>query len=494
MPFLRATIFLPAVLAAVSSYAQVVEEIDEAELPPPIVVEETITLEQAATLALTHSPLLEMYPWDVRAAEARALQASLWPNPEFSFEVEEVRLSEGPEERVNATTIGGGGAVERSRTEGGPAGFREAEFSLRLSQLFLLGGKREKAVAVAIRERDAAAWDYEIARMDVLREVAAAYVEVLAARDRVQEHERILELSEAVESTIDARVEAGSVSPIEGTRSAVQTSTAAVALEQAKRLLQRARVRLSATWGQPVPMFEEVGGDLHFTIALPLLSTLFQRSEANPDIQAWQYELARRESVLELARTNRIPNLSASVSFVTQGFDGRDARAIGVGPGGAFFSRSSLSFDDSRENRFEFELSIPLPIFDRNQGNIREAEALLEKGKYQRRVTLNEVRTALAAQYEDAFAAYEQILRLRETALPLAEEAYESIQIGYREGKFGYLETLDAQRALFDLRLQLLDTYANYHTAVVEIGRLLGEPLWQPNSAPTQTAHKNFGP
>ena len=484
MSFFRASLLLACLLAVTSVHAQVQLE-PEVDPPVPIIVGGAITLEEAAALALEHNPSLQVYPWDVRMAEARALQASLRPNPELAFEIEEVRLGESPTEQERTVGVAREGlAFERGETEGGPAGFREAEFTLRVSQLFLLGGKRKKAVAVALRERDIAAWDYEIARTNVLRDVARAYVTVLAAQDRVTERAQILALAESVEETIEARVEAGKVSPIQATRAAVETAAALIASEQAERLFARARVELAATWGHAVPMFDEAAGDIHSAAELPLLSALLNQVEANPDIHRWQRELARREAVLKLARARRLPDITASLGFVTQGVTGRDSQTFGAGPGGFSFSRSSGSFDDGRDNRIEFEVSIPLPIFDRNQGNIREAEYDLAKVDPQRRVTVSDIQAQLAAQYQNAMAAYDEILQLRDVALPLAEEAYNAIQIGYDEGKFGYLDVLDAQRNLFDLRIQLLEAYAAYHQATVEIGRLLGEPLWAQNDLP----------
>ncbi|MEX2015708.1 MAG: TolC family protein [Candidatus Hydrogenedentales bacterium] len=452
-----------------------------------------ITLGQAAALALTHNPRLQVFPFDVRAAEARILQASLWPNPALVFEVEDVRLSDGPTERLRTASIGGDGiSFERSEMDGGPAGFREAEFTLRVSQLFLLGGKRDKAVAVSLRERDAAAWDYEIARANVMRDVASAYVNVLAAQARVAEQTNLQALAREVEQTITARADAGKVSPIEGKRTSVQTASATIALERAERALGQARVALASTWGEALPQFTRAGGTLDQTAELPVLAALLERTTNNPDLKRWQYELAQREAELSLARAHRLPDLTASLGLVTQGVDERRSRGLSFGTSGSSISRSKLSFGEGRENRIELELSIPLPIFNRNQGNIREAEIFVERTGAEQRVTVSQIRAAIADWYEQAHAAFEEITRLTETALPVAEDVFESIQIGYEAGKFGYLEVLDAQRTLFELRMQLLDAYTAYHLAVVEIERLLGAPVWADATLFGASTQENF--
>lgn len=438
----------------------------------------SLSLDEAAARALTRNPVLRIYPWDIRAAEARILQASLPPNPELSLEIEDLRWKAGPEERSRDVLWSPAGAgVEGIVTTGAPEGIEEAEITLRISQLFRLGGKRKKAVAVAARERDVAERDYEIARADVMRDVAAAFIVVLAAQDRLLERRRLLELAETVERAIAARVDAGKSSPIERRRAEVQTAAARIEVERAIRQLDRARITLAATWGSIDPDFDLVIGDIYQAAAVPALDELLIRSEANPDIRRWQYELSRRDASVNLARALRVPDLKASLGFVTQDFEGRDSWGAGFGPDGPVFSRSVTRFDDGRENRLEFEVSIPLPIFDRNQGGLREAEHLRSKSGDERLATIARVKAALSDWRQQAAAAYSEIDMLENIALPAASEAFESVRVGYREGKFGYLEVLDAQRTLFDLRIQLLDAYMNYHLSLVGIERLLGGPL-----------------
>ena len=439
-----------------------------------------LSFEQAAALALAYNPALKVFPWEIRAAEARALQASLWPNPEFAIEVEEIRLSGEPGTHTRAFLLDSSGpGVERAETEGGTAGLDNAEFTFRISQLFLLGGKRGKAVAVEERQRDATAWDYEIARVNVLRDVTRSYLVVLAAQETLTERRRILDLTEQVERTIAARVDSGKISPIERKRAEVQTTAAGIELERAKRKLEQARVVLSAIWGTTTPIFDSVTGDLLYAAAIPPLETLQLRSKTNPDIQRWQYEMARREAVLELERSRRIPDLTASLGFVTRKRNDLTTRGFGIGPDRFSFSRARVTVDDVRENLLEFEISLPLPMFNRNQGSIREAEHLVSKTQAERYVTLVDVKRALSEWHKQAMAAFEEIASLNGAALPPAREVFDAIRIGYEQGKFGFLEVLEAQRTLFDLRIQLLEAYSNYRQAVVELERLLGQTLDQ---------------
>jgi cobalt-zinc-cadmium efflux system outer membrane protein len=153
-----------------------------------------ITLRQALGLALMHNPELGAFSWEVRAAEARTLQASLLPNPEIEVEVEEV-----------------GGS-------GGRSGFDGAETTIQLGQLIELAGKPAKRKRVASLESELAAWDYEAMRLDVLTGVAFAFVQVLGMQERLALTEELVQLSEGVLGAVSQRVEAGKDSPVEKTR------------------------------------------------------------------------------------------------------------------------------------------------------------------------------------------------------------------------------------------------------------------------------------
>jgi cobalt-zinc-cadmium efflux system outer membrane protein len=120
-----------------------------------------LTLRQALALALLRNPELASAAWEVRAGEARTLQAGLLPNPEFELEVE---------------NFAGSGEFR---------GFDAAETTLALSQVIELGGKRLRRVRVAALERDVAAWDYEAKRVDVFTATTKAFVEVLSAQAKL---------------------------------------------------------------------------------------------------------------------------------------------------------------------------------------------------------------------------------------------------------------------------------------------------------------------
>ena len=143
-----------------------------------------LTLAGAIELVLLKSPYLEAFSWDVRAAEAHTLQAGLRPNPKFSLQTDEVRWHPGPEAVTRSLRVGN--TIEARKRIETPerSGFSDAEITLQLSQVIELGRKRAKRAQLAETECSVAAWDYEVAKAEVLAQMTKDFAEVLA----LQEH------------------------------------------------------------------------------------------------------------------------------------------------------------------------------------------------------------------------------------------------------------------------------------------------------------------
>jgi cobalt-zinc-cadmium efflux system outer membrane protein len=388
---------------------------------------EELSLGKALARALKYNPSLTAYGWQVRAREAAALQAGLLPNPELSVEAENVL-----------------GSGDFSGTEA-------AETTAALSQLIELGGKRSKRREVAALGTELAEWDYESRRLEVLTETEKSFIAVLAAQRRLEQAEELGSLAENFFTTVSERVKAGKVSPVERSRAQVTLSAARIARAQAEKRLTAARRRLAATWGSSEPAFGRAVGSLGELQPIPPEKELEALLYENPELARWETELAQRKAVADLARAQRIPDLTVSLG--------------------------ARNFRETDDNAAVLGVSIPLPLFDRNQGGIKEAGAELSSALHQRSAIRSEALAELADSYGALSSAYVEAHSLEEEVLPAARQAFESAQIGYEAGKFGFLEVLDAQRTLFEVTQQYTDALADYHQARIEVERLTGAPL-----------------
>ena len=155
--------------------------------------------------------------------------------------------------------------------------------------------------------------------------------------------------------------------------------------ERAARNLEAARSALAATWGEKRAAFERAVGHLDDVHDVPALDVLETSIKQNPDVARWATEMARRDAAFTLARAQRMPNPSVNLGFRSTGIGSKGASAYGLDTDGQFgFNHTRSNGESSRDNRFVLGFSIPLPIFDRNQGNIK-AEYLAQKTGEERR-------------------------------------------------------------------------------------------------------------
>jgi cobalt-zinc-cadmium efflux system outer membrane protein len=363
----------------------------------------------------------------VRAREARALQAGLLPNPELDVEVE---------------NFAGTGETR---------GFDATETTLSLGQLIETAGKRPKRRRAAELDAEVASWEYELVRVELFARVVQAFVDVLAGQERLALAQELVRVAEESAQATARLVRAGAASPVEGTRAAVAVATRKVELETARRELEGARARLAATWGARSAQFERAEGELGAVEVPPPLEALKAQLEQNPLLERWSREIARREAVVGLEQARRIPNV--------------------VLAGGL------RRLSETNDNALVVGVTVPLPLFDRNQGARAAARSDLRKAHHERRAAEVNVHSALETAYQELLARFREATDLGEEILPKAQEAFDGVRSGYLRGLFRNVDVLQAQETLFELRLRELDALRAYGNAVAEIERLTGAPL-----------------
>ena len=389
------------------------------------VVEGNLTQPRAIALALASNPELVISACELNAADGRVLQAGLLPNPELGIEVENFAGS------------------------GSRSSFDQAETTLQVSQLFELGGKRAKRIVMAGLDRNLRTWDLEAKRLDVITETRKAFVGVLAAQRRHVLASDLASLANEVARVVAARVKAGRVSPVEETRARIAATKAELEITQAQAELAAVRKNLAAKWGAEDPTFAAAEGEIERVPELPAHERLEAMLRNNPDLARWATEIESRRSELALAQTTRVPDLTVS--------------------GGL------RQFADSDDVGVVVAVSVPLPLFNRGQGKIAESQYRITAAEVEQRATQVRLTAALQKLYQSAATAQTQLTVLRDRVLPSVQQVFDATTVGYRQGKFGYIDVLDAQRTLFETRNEYLVALVNFHSAIAEVERLVGE-------------------
>ncbi|MEK6685420.1 MAG: TolC family protein [Pseudomonadota bacterium] len=397
-----------------------------------------LTLRDAVNLALLHNPELAAFSKEMRALEGATLQAGLLRNPELLVNVENPGNVQKLQGDINSSESVSKEIVQQLTT-------------IRVSQLIELGGKRAARVSAALLGEELAAKDYESRRVEIIARVANVFTEVLAGQERLRLAEETRQLAQNVVDTVTKRVQAGKVPPIEETRANVGLSTTRIELEQARRDLIAARKRLALLWDSSSPQFNKALGNLEVLIAPPHFQKLEERVLGNPVALRAMKNIEHRKALLEVEQTRRIPNLTLNAGVVHHAMLGGNTAVAG--------------------------LMVPLPLFDRNQGNIKEAYQRMDKAADEQVATELRLKTELAQSYETMSAVWNEINILRDEILPGAKSAFDVTRRGYELGRFGLLELLDAQRILFQNQLLYVRALANYQRLVNDIERLIAAPI-----------------
>lgn len=411
---LVASVFSVPLSAALAQTAVSLSATDQPYLEPVT----SLTLDEAIRLALEHSPTVAAARREIEATEGQILQGSLRPNPDIAYAAEDMRHA------------------SRSST---------AQLDIPIET----AGKREARIEAAQRGRIVAVSDLGSAQLRLRTAVTAAFFDVLAAQELTALAKQTVLLAQRATDIASKRVTAGKVSPVEETRARVAEAGVRVSLLQAESQLRNARHRLSGLWGNPEPRFTEVSGELDRLMASPDLDVVQRRLAASPLLERAQRELERRRSLVSLEQRRAVPDVSFSVGMKRQETLSGDQVLVGV--------------------------KVPLPVFNRNQGNLLEALRREDKAREELRAVRVSLSSEALQALERVGARRDEVELLRRDLVPGAQSAYEAATIGFENGKFSFLEVLDAQRTYFSAKSQYLTALAAFHRAQTELESLLGQ-------------------
>ncbi len=392
---------------------------DQTAIPAiPLEPATSLTLDEALKLVLNTNYSLSSARYAADSSEGLVLQAQTRPNPILSVELEDTSRKA----TRNTTTT--------------------------LSLPIELGGKRDARIAEAKLARDRIHQEKEQIRADVRAQTVVAFFDVLIAQEKVGLSTRTVKIARDAYRIADKRVEEGKVPPLAANRAQVAVANAELEAARAANSLESARRSLSRLWGNPSPQFTKVDAKISTPLDRPVLDDLSTALEKSPAVQGARLELERSRAQIQVERSKRYPNIEVSAGVIRNNELGRNQMMLGV--------------------------SIPLPFFDRNQGNIYEASMLA----YKTRDEYLDLKTRLQVQLQQAASEFDiaknSALRLESQIVPSASLAFERAQRGFEAGKFSFIDVLDAQRTLFQARARHLSALSDAYQALAQIDRILG--------------------
>jgi cobalt-zinc-cadmium efflux system outer membrane protein len=389
-----------------------------------------VTLAELEQLALQNNPATSAAAADLEAARGRASQAGAWPNPIVGYSGEELKTGELD---------------------------RRGEHGFFVEQEIPLGGKLGRSRAAAERTIEAAEAVRQLQRLRIVTSVRQTFYAVLLTERRVEVQERLAALaSEAVGVTAQL-FNVGAADRPDYLEIEIESRRMQLHLNRTKNDLTALRAHLAAVTGVRDVAARPLAGSIDTAIPeLARAPTIRAVLELSPELRAARAELERARAVT--AREGR----ATSPDLLLRGGAAHN-REIGEDTGRAIGWEGTL------------EAGIRIPLFNRNQGGVAAARA--DETRAQADITRLEL--ALESRAAAAFADYLTALRSAEAyrteILPRAEEAYALYLSRYREMAAAYPQVLVAQRTLFELSSEYLESLNEAWRSALQLQGLLAD-------------------
>jgi len=201
--------------------------------------------------------------------------------------------------------------------------------------------------------------------------------------------------------------------------------------------------------GSPLASFDRLqAANLSPGIA-PGADTLLDQVEKTAEWRLAAAQVERGDASLGAEKAQRIPNLTVSL--------------------GSQYSR------EDRERVNVVGLSMPLPLFDRNQGNVLAAARRADQARDLRNAVALRLRSETRSAISQWETAMQDVEAYDRTILPAAQQAVDTATRGFEMGKFAFLDVLDAQRTLIEARGLYLEALASATDARAQVERIYGD-------------------
>ncbi len=399
--------------------------------------EAALTIEELEQMALQRNPTLAQAQADVRASQGRKIQAGLYPNPVIGYEGREI--SSGPIIRGGEH----GFFVQQSIVTFGKLGLSRKVFAQEQAQA--------ESVAAAQRQR-------------VVNAVRLAYYEALGAQELVQVRNDLAGIARRAVQTSGQLLNVGQADQPDVLEASVEAQRAELDLVAAKNDQQRVWQQLAATVGNPSLPLTPLAGRLDDSLPqVDEQQALDKLLRDSPEVKLAEEGITRAELALKRAKIESRANIQ-----VGAGLD---------------YNRELLGEVGARPVGWEgsVQVGVQIPIFNRNQGNVKTAAAELAHARSElERVRLS-LRSSFAPVFRDYSDALETTQRYQKEILPQAQKAYDLYLDKYREMAAAYPQVLIAQRTLFQLRENYVMNLVKLRERATEIqGFLLADGLATP--------------
>lgn len=364
-----------------------------------------LDLGKALELAERLHPDLAQARARIEAAGGRALQAGLWPNPGLVARLESAPFGEGTGS--------------------------DAEYLAGVSQRIPLGSRLGAAREAERVEGERLSREYEVRLLELRSRVRNAFATALFAAEVAKVQGENLRLARRGVELAQARRQVGDLTAGDLARIEMEEARARLEEDKAHGLRDLAFVGLASAVGDPALRIGSVEGPLETTLELPSLEAVLAEMERGPhaELAKWDVEAARAR--VGLAEADRVPDLTLDLLY----------RRIGA----------------TDTSAFDVGVSLPLPVFDRQQGRIRAARAEEREVEARARATRGDAVRRVREAHARLSEAVNHTRLVKDEILPRADAVIKAAEARHAAGDLSLADLLPVRRDHAAARLSYLD-------------------------------------
>jgi outer membrane protein, heavy metal efflux system len=402
------------------------------QVPVPLInpAEISVTLEQALDLAKRNNPSLQASQTLVLQNKAQEITANLRPNPVLSWDSQFLPL------------------FSPSLWSDSNYWETQAQYDVGIGYLFERGKKRQRRLDAAKSTTAVTEAQVSDAQRTVLANAAQLFVAALLAKSNLEFAEGLFDSYKKTVQISEERHQAGSMSRNDMLKIQLQSLQFESDVSNAQLVRAQALASLRQLLGfDSVPPDYAVVGSLAYEPVTAQLDDLQSRALTNrPDLQAAQRSVTASESQVGLAKANGKVDLN-------------------------------VTFDYTRLNQSNlgaFYVTVPLPVFNKNQGEIARTQYAVAQAQFQRKAAEQQVLTDVRNAYE-GLRRSEQMVQLYDKGyLDKATESLDITKFSYEHGADSLLDFLDAERSYRSTQLSYRQALATYMTSLEQLRQAVG--------------------
>lgn len=395
----------------------------------PINPQVTITLEQAIEYARQNNPTLQAQRTLVYQGKEQEVTANLRPNPTLSADTQYLPIFQ--------PDLFSSNYIDNT-----------AQFDLGVGYLFERGKKRQHRLAAAQDATAVTEAQVQDLERTTIAITAQQFVTALLAKSNLDFTEHLLDSYQHTVDISQQQNQAGAMSKADLLKIQLQKLQFQTDVTSARIALVQALNTLREEMGfDSVPRDYDIVGELSYQKLTLTLGDLRAKALASrPDLLAAQRGITAAQSQIGLAKANAKQDLNVT-------FDYTHVNASNVGA---------------------FYFQIPLPIFNRNQGEVARTYFALTQSQYLERAAQQQVETDVKNAYETLLNGRDIVQMYDGGYLQQAQESLDIAQFSYAHGAASLLDFLDAERSYRATQLSYRQALATYMGALEQLKEAVG--------------------